>query len=190
MEYKDFILASGSPQRKLLLEQIQMPPKQIIRPDINERWQEGEGPTAYVKRMALEKALRGAQMCPGENILACDTIVTVGRKILRKANNSEEQSLVMRTLSGRASHVLSAVCLIAKDGKISQRLSVSRVVTKVLSEADIRYYVATREWEGCSGYKIEGCFAAYVKKIIGSYSGIVGLPLYETKNLLNGIGVK
>lgn len=190
METKDFILASASPQRRLLLEQIGMLPKEIVRPDIDEGERPGEAPTAYVKRMALEKALRAAEMRPGENVLACDTIVAVGHTMLHKAKNDEEQAAVMKKLSGRSNRVLSAVCVIAKNGKISQRLSVSRVQTKPLSAAEIREYVATREWEGCCGYKIEGRFAACVKKIIGSYSGIVGLPLYETKNLLNGIGVK
>ena len=82
------------------------------------------------------------------------------------------------------------VCLIDKNGREALRLVDSRVVTKRLSEKEIADYVATREWVGCCGYKIEGCFAGFVRKIVGSYSGIVGLPLYETQNLLNGAGIK
>ena len=189
MDKKDFILASGSPQRRMLLEQIGMTPKEIVRPDIDESEHAGEAPIAYVKRMAREKAKRAVQLRPNENILACDTIVAVGRRILHKAENAEEQARVMRLLSGNTSRVLSAVCVISRQGKIAERLSVSRVQTKPLSAEEIAAYVAGKEWEGCSGYKIEGSFAAYVKRIVGSYSGIVGLPLFETKNLLNGIGV-
>ena len=143
-----------------------------------------------MKRMALEKARRVAALHPGENVLACDTVVVVGRRILHKAGSDEEQTRVMRLVSGRASHVLSAVCLINKNGREALRFSDSRVLTKRLSEEDIRNYVATGEWKGCSGYKIEGRFAGFVRKIVGSYSGIVGLPLFETQNLLNGAGIR
>ena len=85
---------------------------------------------------------------------------------------------------------MSAVCVISKEGKIAERLVSTRILMKRLSEEEIKAYVASHEWQGCSGYKIEGCMEGYVRRIIGSYSGIVGLPLYETKNLLNGIGVK
>lgn len=190
MEKKDFILASASPQRIALLTQIGMTPKMICPADINEAEQKHETPSRYVKRMAYEKAAKIASLNPNENVLACDTVVVVGRKILHKAQNDAEQQEVMRLVSGRANHVLSAVCLIDKKGKCSLRLSDSRVITKKLSEKEINDYVSTKEWVGCSGYKIEGCFAGYVKKIIGSYSGIVGLPLYETQNLLNGAGIR
>lgn len=190
MEKKDFILASASPQRSALLAQINMFPKAICPADIDESELQHETPSHYVKRMALEKALKVASLYPNENVLACDTIVTVGRKIIHKAQNEAEQIEIMRCISGRANHVLSAVCLIDKNGRKSVRLSTSRVITKKISEKEIRDYVATNEWIGCCGYKIEGSFAGYVRKIIGSYSGIVGLPLYETQNLLNGAGVR
>lgn len=190
MEKKDFILASASPHRLALLEQVGLYPKSVCPADIDESCQKFETPTRYVKRMAREKARRVAALHPGENILACDTVAVVGRRILHKAGSEEEQTEVMRLVSGRASHVISAVCLIDKNGRESLRLSDSRVITKRLSEEEIRTYVATGEWKGCSGYKIEGCFAGFVRKIIGSYSGIVGLPLYETQNLLNGAGIR
>jgi len=190
MDKKDFILASASPQRFALLEQIGCPPKKVSPADIDESVLPHETPAAYVRRMAREKALKAAESHPGENVLAGDTIVAVGRRILRKARNDEEQTEVMKLLSGRACRVISAVSLVARDGRIAERCSVSRVVTKKMNEEEIRDYVASREWVGCCGYKIEGRFAGYVSKIVGSYSGIVGLPLFETQNLLKGIGVK
>lgn len=190
MESKDFILASASPQRLALLSQLNMKPKLVCPADINETEYAHETPSHYVKRMASEKALKVASLYPNENILACDTIVVVGRRILHKANNDQEQIQVMHLLSGRSSRVLSAVCFINKCGKISLKISDSRVITRKLSEKEIRDYVETHEWYGCSGYKIEGLFSGFVRKIVGSYSGIVGLPLYETQNLLNGAGIR
>ncbi len=187
---KDFILASGSKQRKELLEQIGYVPAQIIPADIDETPAKGEKPSAYVKRMALEKALHVAALHPGKVVLACDTVVATQAKIVQKAKNSEEQEDVMRMLSAKAHRVLSAVCVIDRQGKVSSRLSVTKVVMKRLSEEEIKSYVATNEWQGCCGYKIEGCMAAFVRRLIGSYSGVVGLPLFETKNLLNGAGIK
>ena len=190
MEVKNFILASASPQRLKLLEQIGYKPKAVVPADIDESAHRGEVPTVYVKRMAVEKARSVFSSHQGEVVLACDTIVVVGRRLLHKAKNNAEQTKVMELLSGRSHRVLSAVCVINHDGKESVRLSSSRILMKKLSDAEISAYVATQEWVGCSGYKIEGCMEAFVKKIIGSYSGVVGLPLYETKNLLNGVGIK
>lgn len=190
MEPKDFILASGSPQRLALLRQVGFEPKKIAPADIDESTHKNEKPNAYVKRMALEKAKKTAELMPNENVLAGDTVVCVGRKILHKAKNKQEQTEIMTLLSGRSSKVISAVCLIGRDGRVVQRCVVSRVLTKKLSSAEIEKYVAGGEWQGCSGYKIEGSFAGFVRKIIGSYSGIVGLPLFETLNMLKGMGIK
>lgn len=190
MNKKDFILASASPQRLALLEQIKLCPKEVMPADIDESSFSHETPTTYVKRMALAKAKKIAQLYPNENILASDTIVVAGRKILHKAQSPEQQTEVMRLISGKSNRVISAICLIDKNGKIMQRCVSSRVITKKMSEEEIKKYVASGEWRGCSGYKIEGCFAGMVRKIIGSYTGIVGLPLFETQNLLNGIGIK
>lgn len=190
MDKKDFILASASPQRLALLEQINLAPKEICPADIDESFLPREAPSAYVKRMAEEKAAHVATLRPGENILAADTVVVVGRRILRKAQNDEEQTTVMNLLSGRSSHVLSAVCLVERGGRKALRFSDSRVITRKLTPKEIENYVASGEWHGCSGYKIEGRFAGYVRKIVGSYSGIVGLPLFETQNLLNGAGIR
>ena len=190
MEKSDFILASASPQRLSLLKQIGYEPKKIAPADIDETERKQETPVAYVKRMALEKALKTAELYPNENVLAGDTVVCAGRKILHKSTTDEEQTTVMNLLSGRSNRVISAVCLIDKDGHVAERCVSSRVVMKKLSEEEINNYVASHEWVGCCGYRIEGNFAGYVKKIIGSYSGIVGLPLFETQNLLKGAGIK
>ena len=173
-----------------MLEKIRLCPKMIVPADIDETSRKGETPTAYVKRMALEKAKKVASQYPNENILACDTTVISRGKILHKAATDEEQAVVMRRISGGTNTVLSAVCLIDKNGKAQTRCVTSKVFVKRLSEEEIRDYVADREWVGACGYKIEGHFAGFTRKITGSYSGIVGLPLYETQNLLKGIGIK
>lgn len=190
METKDFILASGSKQRIQLLEQIGFIPKKIEPADIDEAEKKGEKATAYVKRMALEKAQKVASLHPGEVVLGADTVVVVGAKILHKCQTDEEQTKVMELLDGKAHRVLSAVCVVDRSGKKSVRLNTTRILMKKLSKEEIRNYVAGHEWVGCCGYKIEGELACFVKKIVGSYSGVVGLPLYETKTLLQGVGIK
>ena len=184
MNTKDFILASASPQRKRLLEQIDMCPKEIVAADIDETEIKHEKPLMYVKRMAREKALAVAALRPGENILASDTIVTVGLRIIHKSQTPDDQIKVMRLLSGRNHKVISAICLVHKDGSITERISSTRLSMKRLSEDEITSYVASNEWVGVCGYKIEGLLAGFVKNMVGSFSGIVGLPLYETRNLL------
>lgn len=186
---KDFILASGSPQRKQLLAQIGYNPKKIEPADIDESEKKHETATAYVKRMALEKARKVAEANPEENILACDTVVVVGATVLHKAHTEEEQTLVMEKLSGKAHYVISSVCVVGKDGRIAQRTVSTRILMKRLTPQEIKDYVASHNWEGACGYRIED-MEAYVRKIIGSYSAVIGLPLYETRNLLNGIGIK
>ena len=190
MEVKDFILASGSPQRIALLRQVAYEPKAIKPADICEDCLPHEDPLPYVKRMALSKAKHVAEIFPDENILACDTIVVVGKRILHKAKNEEEQRSFMKLLSGRAHRVISSVCLINKKGKISQRMVSTKITMKRLTKAEINDYIASREWKGVCGYKIEGRLAGYVTKLVGSYSGVAGLPLCETMNLLKGEGVR
>lgn len=187
---KDFILASSSKQRRALLKQIEFSPKLTEAADIDETPQRFEKPSAYVKRMALEKARHVAERHPGEVVLASDTIIVCGAKIIQKAHSEAEQEKVMRMLSGKAHHVLSGICVIDRTGKASVRCVDTRIVMKRLSEEELKSYVAGHEWDGCAGYRIEGVLGAYVKKIIGSYSGVIGLPLFETKNMLNSAGVK
>ena len=180
-QVKDFILASGSPQRRALLAQMGFLPKRISPADIDESEKKYETATAYVKRIA--------GLFPNENILACDTVVVVGASVLHKAQDETEQTAVMERLSGKAHRVVSSVCVIARDGRTAQRTVSTRILMKKLTPEEIRAYVATHNWEGACGYKIED-MEAYIRKIVGSYSGVIGLPLYETRNLLNGIGVK
>lgn len=187
---KDFILASGSPQRKLLLEQINMAPAIIEPADIDETPLKDEKASAYVKRMAVEKARHVAQKHVGKIVLACDTIIVCGRKIIQKSHNDDEQKAVMRLISGKTHRVLSAVCVIDAAGRESVRLNTTKIMMKNMSEQEIDEYVASHEWVGCAGYKIEGCLAGLVRKMVGSYSGVVGLPLFETRNLLFGAGIK
>lgn len=187
---KDFILASSSPQRKQLLAQIGMEPCKIEPADIDETPQKNEKATAYVKRMALEKAKNVAHKNPKKVVLACDTIIVVQSKIVQKAHSDEEQMQIMKLLSGKSHKVLSAVCVIRNDGKYSIRVNSTKILMKRLSDTEIKDYVLSKEWVGCAGYKIEGALAGFVRKIIGSYSGVVGLPLFETRNLLNGAGIK
>ena len=189
MPSKDFILASGSPQRRKLLENIGFIPKKIQSADIDESQLKDEKPLPYIKRIAKAKAQAVSTLCPNENILSADTIIVVGQKIIQKSPNAEAQTKVMETLSGRTHRVITSVCLIDKKGKIHQRTVTTKIVMKHLTQTEIEEYVQKGEWHGVAGYKIEGMLAGYVKKIIGSYSSVVGLPLYETKNLLNGVGI-
>ncbi len=187
---REFILASGSPQRKMLLEQINMFPALIEPANIDETPFKGENPSAYVKRMALEKARHVAQKHPGKVILGSDTVIVCGTRIIQKSHSNEEQAEVMRLLSGKAHRVLSAVCVIDAAGRETIRLNTTKIMMKRMSEQEIADYVASKEWVGCAGYKIEGCLAGLVRKMVGSYSGVVGLPLFETRNLLTGAGIK
>ncbi len=187
--YKDFILASGSPQRRRLLEQIGFIPKEIHPADIDETVAEKESPLHYIKRIARQKAEAVSAACPHENILSADTIIVVNQKIIQKSADAEAQTAVMRLLSGRTHKVITSVCLIHKNGQISQKTITTKIMIKHLSKSEINDYIASEEWRGVAGYKIEGMLAGFVKKIIGSYTGVIGLPLYETKNMLNGAGI-
>ena len=189
MQEKDFILASSSPQRKALLESINYTPKAFCPANIDETPLKAEKPLPYIKRIARQKALYVSGIHQGENILSADTIIVAGQKIIQKSHSPEEQTKVMELLSGRTHRVITSVCLIDKNSRISQKTITTKIVMKHLTKEEITTYVSSNEWVGVAGYKIEGLLAGFVKKIIGSYTGVVGLPLYETKNLLTGAGV-
>ncbi|MBP5698310.1 MAG: septum formation protein Maf [Alphaproteobacteria bacterium] len=189
MDSKDFILASGSPQRRQLLAQIGFIPKKIQPADIDEHVLANENPLPYIRRIARAKAIAVKELYPKENVLSADTIIVVGQKIIQKSPDDAAQTAVMRLLSGRTHRVITSVCLADKTGHISQKTVTTKIVMKHLTETEISEYIKSGEWHGVAGYKIEGMLAGFVKKIIGSYSSVVGLPLYETKNMLNGIGV-
>lgn len=184
----DFILASASPRRSALLNQIGMTPAEIVPADIDETPLKNELPARYAVRMARLKAETVAKQRRGRYILAADTVVACGRRILPKAENAEQAAWCLDVLSGRRHHVYGGICLIKPDGKASVRLVDTAVVFKVLSGEDRRSYLESAEWEGkAGGYAIQGRAALFVRKIIGSYSNVVGLSLFETGALLSPI---
>jgi septum formation protein len=182
------ILASSSPRRRDLLARLGVEPGRIASPDIDETPHKGELPRVYAMRMAMEKA-QAVPRGDGEIILAGDTTVAVGRRILQQADNAELQRGFLKLLSGRRHHVLSAVCVIDADGKIRSRMSDSIVRFKQLGVAEIEDYVATKEGLGkAGGYAIQGRAEALISWMSGSHSGVIGLPLYETRALLKAAG--
>ncbi len=185
------LLASSSPRRKELLAQLGIVPDLIFSPDIDETPTKGEAPARYAARMAREKAAAAMGKLPGAVILACDTTVTAGQRIIGPPTQSEAEVVAcMKMLSGRRHRVLSAVCVIDAEGQMRERLSTTTVQFKRLSDAEISAYVACGEGMGkAGGYAVQGRAGGFVKFISGSYSGIVGLPLYETRALLTRAGV-
>lgn len=182
------VLASSSPRRRDLLSRIGVVPDRIASPDIDETPRKGELARVYALRMAVEKAHvvpRGA----GEIIVAGDTTVAVGRRILPQAIDGAMQRGFLELLSGRRHHVLSAVCVIDADGHARSRISDSIVRFKPLGAAEIEAYIASGEGLGkAGGYAIQGRAEALIDWMSGSHSGVVGLPLYETRALLRASG--
>jgi len=189
------VLASGSPRRLALLNQIGIAPDRLMPTDLDETPQPKELPRSLARRLAREKAeaARAAVLredMPEEPfVLAADTVVAVGRRILPKPDIAADAEACLRLLSGRAHRVYTGVCLITPQAKIRQKFVESRVRFKRLSTREIDAYLATTEWQGkAGGYAVQGRAGAFVIRIIGSYSNIVGLPLYETMSLLSGEG--
>lgn len=182
---KPFILASASPRRRDLLAQIGLTPSKIIPADINEDPIEGELPRGHALRLACEKAQRVASDHPDEIILASDTVVGVGRRILPKSEDPQTAEDCLRLLSGRSHRVFTGVAVIDADGQLRSRVSETRLKMKRLSEAEITDYLDSGEWDGkAGGYGIQGLAGAYIISLSGSFTGVVGLPVYETRNLL------
>jgi septum formation protein len=183
------VLASSSPRRRELLAQIGIVPARIASPDIDESAARGELPRDYALRMALEKAAAVARGA-GEVVLAGDTVVAVGRRILPRAADAAEVRACLTLLSGRRHRVFSAVALVAADGKVRSRLSETILTFKRLHPDEIAAYAACGEGEGkAGGYAIQGRAALFVRWLTGSHSGVVGLPLAETGALLTSAGV-
>lgn len=179
-----FILASASPRRRELLEQAGIMPESIIPAAINETPHKGELPEFYVKRMAREKAEAVSAALP---ILAADTIVACGRRILGKPLDENEARNFLTLLSGRRHRVYTAVALRNGD-RLKETCVMTQVQFKRLQEGDIEWYIATGEWQDrAGGYAIQGHAARFVKAIHGSYTNVVGLPLLETCNLLESL---
>ncbi len=188
-----FWLASASSRRLDLLAQIGIKPEHVGPADIDETPKSGETPRELARRLASEKATAVLTHIPENEdwvILAADTVVAQGRRILPKAETQETAKACLKLLSGRAHRVFSGVCLIYK-GKSMLRVADTRVVMKRLSAEEITTYLDSQEWLGkAGGYAIQGRADAFVKSLNGSYSNVVGLPLYETSSLLAGIGFK
>lgn len=186
-----FILASSSPRRKELLESIGVIPDQILAPHVDETPLKGEGIKTYVQRIALLKARAIHTQNPAAYVLAADTSLEARRQIFLKAETLSEARKMLELFSGRRHRVYTAVCAISPEGKEASRLVTTRITFKRLSSQEIDAYVATGEWEGRAGaYSIQGRAAKFVKFISGSYTNVVGLPLYETDCLLKGIGFR
>ena len=183
------ILASGSPRRVELLASIGVVPDQICPADIDETPIKNELPPALAGRLACEKARAIAAQNPNNHVLGADTIVAVGRRILGKASDENELEKFLKLLSGRSHRVYTGVCVIAPDGAERMRVVETRIKMKRLSRTEIKNYADSNEWQGkAGGYGIQGLAGAFIPSIIGSYSNVVGLPLYDTRHLLIGSG--
>jgi septum formation protein len=181
------VLASASPRRLDLLAQIGIVPDRVVSTEIDETPLRDELPRACAVRLARAKA--AAVTAPGCLVLAADTVVAVGRRILPKAETEAEARRCLTLLSGRRHRVLTAVVLTTPDGRRSERLVTSVVALSRLTELQAATYLAGREWHGkAGGYAIQGQAAAFVRFVSGSYSNVVGLPLFETAQLLRGAG--
>jgi septum formation protein len=181
------VLASASPRRLALLAQIGLVPDAIFPADIDETPQRDENPRLYAQRMARGKC--AAVSAEGAFILAADTVVAAGRRILPKTETEAEARECLTLLSGRRHRVLTCVVLRAPDGRVAERVSESAVTFARLSPAQLDTYLESGEWHGkAGGYAIQGRVAAHVRALSGSYSSVVGLPLFETAQLLRGLG--
>jgi septum formation protein len=190
-----FILASGSPRRVTLINQAGIEPDALRPTNIDETPKRGELPRACANRLARAKAsaalelVRDDEELVGSYILAADTVVAVGRRILPKAELLDEAAQCLRLLSGRNHRVQTGICLVTPNESYRQRLVETRVRFKRLSEDDIEGYLASGEWRGkAGGYAAQGIAGSFIVKIVGSYSNVVGLPLYEATTLLAGEG--
>jgi septum formation protein len=189
MSLKQLILASASPRRKMLLADIGVTPDRILPADIDETPLRGERPRDLALRLALEKGAVVAAREKGAFILSADTVVARGRRVLPKAESAEDVSYCLTLLSGARHHVYTGVVLITPEGKVLRQVCDSSVIFKVISQEERRAYLASGEGIGkAGGYGIQGLAGTMIRKISGSYSNIVGLPLYETGQMLRRAG--
>jgi len=181
------VLASASPRRLALLAQIGIAPQRVVAPEIDETPKKTEVPRVLAMRLAHAKA--SAVAAEGGCVLAADTVVALGRRILPKTETASEARRCLTLLSGRRHNVLTAVVLVGPDGKRTERCVDSVVAFSRLTEDQISAYLAGGEWHGkAGGYAIQGTASCFVRFLSGSYSNVVGLPLFETAQLLRGIG--
>lgn len=190
MARPELILASASPRRRELLAQVGIVPDRVEPADIDETPLKSETPAQLADRLARSKAAVVADRHPEAVVLAADTVVSLGRRFLEKAADAGEAARFLRLLSGRNHRVHTGVA-VAYAGRLSVRVVETRVTLKVLSEAEIATYVATGDWQGKAGaYGIQGPAGAFVRRIVGSHPAVMGLPLYETVSLLEGVGYR
>lgn len=189
------VLASASPRRLELLQQIGIEPDALLPTDLDETPQKNELPRTLAARLAQEKARAAAKIAPARPelanayIIGADTVVSVGRRILPRCEVVSEAAQCLRLLSGRSHRVHTGVCLITPKGHERRRLVETRLRFKRLSSSEIEAYLGSGEWRGkAGGYAIQGLAGAFALKLVGSYSSVVGLPLYETMSLLAGEG--
>jgi septum formation protein len=183
------VLASASPRRLDLLARLGVTPTLVDPADIDERPLPAELPADHARRLAAAKAAAVAPRHPGALVLAADTVVAAGRRILPKAEDEDTARECLNLLSGRRHRVLSALTLIDAEGRARHRLSTSTLAFRRLERAEIDAYIALGEWRGkAGGYAIQGFAEAFVRHLQGSHSGVVGLPLYETRALLRAAG--
>jgi septum formation protein len=189
------VLASASPRRMALMEQVGLKVDAMLPTDLDETPVKGERPREVARRLAREKAQAAYAVCEsreelrGAYIIAADTLVAVGRRILPKTETMAEAETCLRLLSGRAHRVYTGLTLITPQGAVRERLVETRLRFKRLSSLEIKHYLASQEWLGkAGGYAIQGLAAAFVLKLQGSYTSVVGLPIYETTSLLHGEG--
>ncbi len=189
MALSSLVLASASPRRLELLAQVGIVPAQVIAADIDETPIKGERPDHLVLRLAQSKARAIAARCPDHFILAADTVVARGNRLLEKAAGEKEARAFLDVLSGRKHVVWGGICVIAPGGRESARVVKTTLAFKKLTPAEKDAYVASGEWKGkAGGYGIQGFAAAFVKSMAGSYSNVVGLSLYDTIQILSGTG--
>lgn len=186
------VLASESPRRLALLKQAGITPDGVFAARIDETPLKGELPRTYAKRVAIEKARAAALQHPEDTlILAADTVVALGRRILPKAANADEVRDCLEKLSGRRHQVITAIALISPDGRTHSRVVLTRVMMRRLTAAEISAYAAGGEGVGkAGGYAIQGAAAAFIPAINGSYTNVVGLPLSETLTMIQGLGFR
>ncbi|MCP4394797.1 MAG: septum formation protein Maf [Alphaproteobacteria bacterium] len=186
-----FVLASASPRRQELLKKICIIPDVIAPMDIDENPIKGEKPREYALRVAEDKAKAAFEEYKGNFILAADTIVCCGSRIVQKPENAEEERSHLKLLSGRKHKVITGLCVISPEGKKVSRIIITDVTFKRLSLEEIEEYIKLDEWTDKSGgYAVQGMAATFVKAVSGSFSNIVGLPQYETNAVLMGLGYK
>lgn len=186
---RGLILASSSPRRLQLLAQINIPVATVVSPNVEEAELSRELPRFYALRVARSKALSVADKNQGQYVLAADTVVACGRRILPKAEQLDVARSCLVLLSGRRHRVFTAVVIVSPCSKVVSRIVETRIKFKKLNEDEIRAYLSTNDWHGkAGGYAIQGVAASFISWIGGSYTNVVGLPLYETRCLLEGLG--